>query len=234
MTVYYLGVDFGNVPPLQFIPIAEDNGIIIELGDRVIENVIESAVEMPANTKIGINISPLQLHSSRILSVIQQKLNDTGFDPCRVELEITESVFLSDNAFILDRLRKLKGSGVRIAMDDFGTGVSSLAYLQRFPFDNFKLEHAFVSVIETSDQSRAIARATISMAHARKLTGTAEGVENDMQARFLREQGCDELQGFLFSRPQDQAALIPYLRSMEMVHEAKSSKGDNVVEMKRT
>ncbi|MEL7112119.1 MAG: EAL domain-containing protein [Pseudomonadota bacterium] len=224
----------GTVSPSEFIPIAEDNGIIIELGDRVIENVIESAVEMPANTKIGINISPLQLHSSRILSVIQQKLNDTGFDPCRVELEITESVFLSDNAFILDRLRKLKGIGVRIAMDDFGTGFSSLAYLQRFPFDKLKLDQAFVRGIETSDQSRAIARATISMAHALNLTVTAEGVENDMQARFLREQGCDELQGFLFSRPQDQAALIPYLRSMEMVHEAKSSKGDNVVEMKRT
>ncbi|MCR9270929.1 MAG: bifunctional diguanylate cyclase/phosphodiesterase [Hyphomonadaceae bacterium] len=224
----------GTVSPSEFIPIAEDNGIIIALGDRVIENVILAAMEMPADTKVGINVSPLQLHSSRILSLISQKIEETGIDPQRIELEITESVFLSDNAFILDRLHKLKDLGVRIAMDDFGTGFSSLAYLQRFPFDKLKLDQAFVRGLETSEQSQAIARATISMAHALNLTVTAEGVESDAQARFLREQGCDELQGFLYSRPQDQAALIPYLRSMNLLHEAKGQPGGNVVEMKRS
>ncbi|MEP1142952.1 MAG: EAL domain-containing protein [Henriciella sp.] len=223
----------GTVAPSEFIPIAENNGIIIALGDRVVENAISAALQMPATTKVGINVSPLQLHSSQLLSVITEKLDRTGIDPQRIELEITESVFLSDNTFILDRLRKLKDLGVRIAMDDFGTGFSSLAYLQRFPFDKLKLDQAFVRGLETNDQSRAIARATISMAHALNLTVTAEGVENEAQARFLREQGCDELQGYLYSRPQDQSALIPYLRSMEMVHEAQTSKGGNVVEMKR-
>lgn len=223
----------GTVAPSEFIPIAEDNGIIISLGDRVVEHAINAALEMPDETKVGINVSPLQLHSSRLLSLIERKLDETGIDPNRIELEITESVFLSDNAFILDRLRKLKDLGLRIAMDDFGTGFSSLAYLQRFPFDKLKLDQTFVRGIETSDQSRAIARATISMAHALNLTVTAEGVESDVQAQFLRDHGCDELQGYLFSRPQDQSALIPYLRSMQLVQETKATPSGNVVKMKR-
>ncbi|MEL7107744.1 MAG: EAL domain-containing protein [Pseudomonadota bacterium] len=223
----------GTVAPSEFIPIAEDNGIIISLGDRVVGHAINAALEMPKKTKVGINVSPLQLHSSRLLSLIGQKLDETGIDPTRVELEITESVFLSDNAFILDRLHKLKDLGLRIAMDDFGTGFSSLAYLQRFPFDKLKLDQTFVRGIETSDQSRAIARATISMAHALDLTVTAEGVENSIQADFLRDHGCDELQGYLFSRPQDQAALIPYLRSMDLVQDTKTPSLGNVVKMNR-
>ena len=217
----------GAVSPSEFIPVAEDNGIIIALGDRVIENAIAAALDMPARTKVGINVSPLQLHSSRLLGLIEKKLDETGISPDRIELEITESVFLSDNAFILDRLRKLKDLGVRIVMDDFGTGFSSLAYLQRFPFDKLKLDQAFVRGLETSDQSCAIARATISMAHALGLEVTAEGVESDAQARFLREQGCDELQGFLFSRAQDQSALIPYLRSMELLHHTRKAPADD-------
>lgn len=224
----------GTISPSEFIQIAENNGIIIALGDRVIEKAIDAALHMPGDTKIGINVSPLQLHSTRLLTLMTEQLDKTGIDPSRIELEITESVFLSDNAFILDRLRRLKDLGVRIAMDDFGTGFSSLVYLQRFPFDKLKLDQAFVRDLETNDQSRAIARATITMAHALNLTVTAEGVENEVQARFLREQGCDELQGFLYSRPQDQSALIPYLRSMEMVHQAQArSEANNIVEMKR-
>ena len=118
-------------------------------------------------------------------------------------------------------------------MEDFGTGFSSLVYLQRFPFDKLKLDQAFVRELETNDQSRAIARATIAMAHALNLTVTAEGVENEVQARFLRAQGCDELQGFLYSRPQDQSALIPYLRSMEMVRQAQARTGANIVDIRR-
>lgn len=223
----------GTVSPTEFIAVAENNGIIIALGDRVIEKSINAAAQMPRETKIGINVSPLQLHNARLLPLITKKLDETGIDPQRVELEITESVFLSDNSFILDRLHRLKDLGVRIAMDDFGTGFSSLAYLQRFPFDKLKLDQAFVRELEFNNQSRAIARATISMAHALDLIVTAEGVETEAQARFLKEQGCNELQGYLYSRPQDEAALIPYLRSMEMVHDSQSRSVGNVVEMKR-
>jgi len=223
----------GTVAPSEFIPIAEDNGIIISLGDRVVEHAITAAMDMPEATKVGINVSPLQLHSSRLLSLISAKLEETGIDPDRIELEITESVFLSDNAFILDRLRKLKDLGLRIAMDDFGTGFSSLAYLQRFPFDKLKLDQTFVRGLETNEQSRAIARATISMAHALNLIVTAEGVESEAQAQFLRDHGCDQLQGYLFSRPQDQSSLLPYLRSMELVQDTRVPIAENVVKLKK-
>lgn len=222
----------GAVSPSEFIPIAEDNGMIVALGDRVVEKAIEAASRIPESVRVAMNISPLQVHSSRLITLIEGKLAETGVSPDRIELEITESLFLSDNAFILDRLRKLKDLGVRIALDDFGTGFSSLAYLQRFPFDKLKLDQAFVRGIETSNQSCAIARATISMAHALGLTVTAEGVESEAQATFLRDQGCDELQGFLFSRPQDEANLGTYLRSMELLAEARPVRvSDNVVQI---
>ena len=220
----------GAVSPAEFIPIAEDNGLIVALGDRVVEKAFETAKTIPYSVRVSINISPLQIHSNRLLSLIEDQLSETGVAPERLELEITESVFLSDNTFILERLQKLKSLGVRIALDDFGTGFSSLSYLQRFPFDKLKLDQAFVRGIETSDQSCAIARATISMAHALDLTVTAEGVESEAQAEFLRVQGCDELQGYLFSRPQDEADIAPYLRSMLLLSEAREQdKADNVV-----
>jgi len=201
----------GAISPAEFILVAEHNGMIIDLGDVVVASAIEAAVSLPEDVRVGINISPLQIHSSGLLTLIENKLSETGVNPERIELEITESVFLSDNAFILDRLQKLKDLGVRIALDDFGTGFSSLSYLQRFPFDKLKLDQTFVRGIETSDQSCAIARATISMAHALNLTVTAEGVETQAQADFLIDQGCDELQGYLYAFPQDEAALADFL-----------------------
>ena len=201
----------GAVSPSEFIAIAENNGLIIELGDTVVSKAIEAASYLPPEIKVGINISPLQIHSSALLILIENKIAEFGVDPQRLELEITETVFLSDNEFVLERLRRLKQVGVQIALDDFGTGFSSLAYLQRFPFDKLKLDQAFVRGIETSDQSCAIARATISMAHALGLRVTAEGVETRPQADFLKTQGCDELQGFLFSQPQTSAALEQFL-----------------------
>ncbi len=201
----------GAISPAEFIPVAENNGLIIELGDTVVAKAIEAASRLPADLKVGINISPLQIHSSALLTLIEEKLEETGVAPERIELEITESVFLSDNAFVLERLRRLKQLGLRIALDDFGTGFSSLVYLQRFPFDKLKLDQAFVRGIETSDQSCAIARATISMAHALGLVVTAEGVETQAQADFLIEQGCDELQGFLYARPLDEGTVSEFL-----------------------
>ncbi|MEO0550663.1 MAG: EAL domain-containing protein [Pseudomonadota bacterium] len=213
----------GDISPATFIQVAENNGMIIDLGDAVLEKAIEAAAELPDTVKVGINISPLQIHSSALINLIEEKLAATGVSANRIELEITESVFLSDNKFVLERLGHLKDLGLRIALDDFGTGFSSLAYLQRFPFDKLKLDQAFVRGIETSDQSCAIARATISMAHALNLSVTAEGVETEAQVRFLMEQGCDEMQGYLFARPQAQAELISALkegagRSVKPVH----------------
>ena len=208
----------GAISPTEFIAVAEHNGMIIDLGDTVVQSAIEAAVTLPDDVKVGINISPLQIHSTGLIELIRGKLEETGVNPARIELEITESVFLSDNAFVLDRLQQLKDLGVRIALDDFGTGFSSLSYLQRFPFDKLKLDQAFVRGIETSDQSCAIARATISMAHALNLTVTAEGVETQAQADFLIEQGCDELQGFLYAFPQAGSALAGYLDEADADH----------------
>ncbi len=205
----------GEILPTEFIAVAENNGLIIDLGDMVVAKSIVTAASLPENVRVGINISPLQIHSSALLTLIEQKLEETGVTPGRIELEITESVFLSDNSFVLERLKSLKKLGLRIVLDDFGTGFSSLAYLQRFPFDKLKLDQAFVGGIETSDQSCAIARATISMAHALNLTVTAEGVETEGQAKFLIEQGCNELQGFLYAFPQDEAALAEFLGAPE-------------------
>ncbi len=207
----------GPIKPSEFIAIAENNGLIIELGDCVVGKAIEAASLLPDTIKVGMNISPLQIHSSALLILIENKIAEFNVDPSRLELEITETVFLSDNEFVLERLRRLKGVGVRIVLDDFGTGFSSLAYLQRFPFDKLKLDQAFVREIETNDQSCAIARATISMAHALGLTVTAEGVETPGQAEFLKSQGCDELQGYLYSQPQNTAALDRFLAT----HDAK-------------
>ncbi len=212
----------GAISPAEFIPVAENNGLIIELGDTVVAKAIEAASRLPTEIKVGINISPLQIHSSALLTLIEEKLEETGVAPERIELEITESVFLSDNAFVLERLRRLKQLGLRIALDDFGTGFSSLVYLQRFPFDKLKLDQAFVRGIETSDQSCAIARATISMAHALGLVVTAEGVETQAQADFLIEQGCDELQGFLYARPLDEATVSEFL-AMHGTHDARKA-----------
>lgn len=201
----------GAIEPSEFIAVAENNGLIISLGDAVVAKSIMAAASLPENVKVGINISPLQIHSSALLALIEDKLMESGVSPERIELEITESVFLSDNSFVVHRLKRLKELGLRIALDDFGTGFSSLAYLQRFPFDKLKLDQAFVRGIEVSDQSCAIARATISMAHALGLIVTAEGVETQAQADFLMEQGCDELQGFYYARPLDEAQLSRFL-----------------------
>ncbi|MEM1086354.1 MAG: EAL domain-containing protein [Pseudomonadota bacterium] len=197
----------GNIAPDVYIPIAESSGLIVDLGNAVLRQAIRAAANMSDNLTISINISPVQMHSTTLLQLIRDTLVDFEVAAERIELEITETVFLSDNEFVLSRLRALKDMGLKIALDDFGTGFSSLAYLQRFPFDKLKLDQTFVRGLETSDQSRAIARATISMAKALNLMVTAEGVETEFQAHFLREHGCDYLQGFLFSLPRDEVDL---------------------------
>ncbi|MEL8056477.1 MAG: bifunctional diguanylate cyclase/phosphodiesterase [Pseudomonadota bacterium] len=197
----------GNIAPDVYIPLAESNGLIVDLGNAVLKQAIRAAAGIPPALTVSINISPVQMHSTTLLQLIRDTLAECQVSPERIELEITESVFLSDNEFVLSRLRALKDMGLKIALDDFGTGFSSLAYLQRFPFDKLKLDQTFVRGLEHSAQSRAIARATLSMAKALDLVVTAEGVETENQASFLREHRCDFLQGFLFSRPVDEADL---------------------------
>lgn len=192
----------GMIGPGNFIQHAEDSGIITRLGDWALREALSAARRLPDDMRVAVNISPLQIHSSSLLTTIMNGLAANQIEPSRLELEITESVLMSDTDFTLERLRQLKEVGLRISLDDFGTGFSSLNYLRRFPFDKLKIDKSFVADIDHSDDSRAITRATLQLAKALNMTCTAEGVETELQKEFLTEIGCDELQGYLISRPQ--------------------------------
>ena len=192
----------GLVMPGAFIEYAEDCGLITRIGDWVIKAALENAARLPAHVKVGINISPLQIHSASLMTTIFGAVAENRVDPRRIELEITESVLMSNTEFTLERLHKLKEMGFRIALDDFGTGYSSLSYLHSFPFDKIKIDKCFVSDLETNEDSRKITMATLGLAKSLGLWCTAEGVETLYQAEFLRDHGCDELQGYFFSKPR--------------------------------
>ena len=192
----------GLIYPGQFIETAEDSGLITRLGDWVIRAALEQARRLPDDVRVAVNISPLQIHSANLFPTIVNALAANELDPSRLDLEITESVLLTDTDFTLDRLHQLKNLGVRISLDDFGTGFSSLSYLRKFPFDKIKIDKSFISDMETSEDSRAITVATLGLAKSLGLRCTAEGVETEFQCDFLREHGCDELQGYFISRAQ--------------------------------
>ncbi|MEM1389481.1 MAG: EAL domain-containing protein [Pseudomonadota bacterium] len=192
----------GLLTPNHFIGFAEENGLITRIGAWTIRHAIAQAARMPEHIRVAINVSPLQIHSDDLIPTVLNALAQSGVTASRIELEITESVMISDTEFTMERLRKLKDIGVRIALDDFGTGFSSLSYLRQFPFDKLKIDRCFTEGLETDMDSRAITKATLSLASALKIRCTAEGVETPKQADFLQENGCDELQGFMFSRPQ--------------------------------
>ncbi|MEO9968382.1 MAG: EAL domain-containing protein [Hyphomonadaceae bacterium] len=192
----------GLIYPGEFIEAAEDSGLITRLGDWVIRAALENAKRFPDHVRIAVNISPLQVHSANLFPTIVQALARNQLDPSRLDLEITESVLMTDTDFTIDRLHQLKALGVRISLDDFGTGFSSLSYLRNFPFDKIKIDKSFISDMETSEDSRAITVATLGLAKALGLRCTAEGVETEFQSKFLSDHGCDELQGFFISRAQ--------------------------------
>lgn len=192
----------GLIYPGEFIETAEDSGLITRLGDWVIRAALEQARRLPPHISVAVNISPLQVHSANLFPTIVNALAVNELDPSRLDLEITESVLMTDTDFILERLHQLKKLGVRISLDDFGTGFSSLSYLRNFPFDKIKIDKSFISDMETSEDSRAITVATLGLAKALGLRCTAEGVETEFQSNFLRDAGCDELQGFFISRAQ--------------------------------
>jgi diguanylate cyclase (GGDEF)-like protein len=192
----------GLVYPGEFIEHAEDNGLITRIGDWVIRAAMAEARRLPEHICISVNISPLQIHSMSLVPTIMNALAANNIAPERLELEITESVLMSDTEFTLQRLHQIKAIGVRIALDDFGTGFSSLSYLRSFPFDKIKIDKSFVSDLESRADNRAIAVATLNLARSLGMSCTAEGVETSYQADFLRDNGCDDLQGFFISRAQ--------------------------------
>nr|WP_246752433.1 EAL domain-containing protein [Bradyrhizobium diazoefficiens] len=192
----------GIVPPDQFIPLAEENGLIIEIGEWVLREACREAASWPRPLQVAVNLSPVQFQAGDLERSVHQILLETGLAPTRLEVEITEGVLIGDFTRALNLLRRLKALGIRIAMDDFGTGYSSLSYLQSFPFDKIKIDRSFICNLEATPQSGEIVRAVLGLAHALHLPVVAEGVETEAQRAFLEREACDEMQGYLIGRPE--------------------------------
>jgi EAL domain-containing protein (putative c-di-GMP-specific phosphodiesterase class I) len=197
----------GMVSPAEFIPIAEETGLINELGEWVLSTACADAANWPNGIRLAVNVSPVQFKSATLALKVTAALAASGLSASRLELEITEAVLIRDDDTALAILHQLRAIGVRIALDDFGTGYSSLSYLQRFPFDKIKIDRAFVEDLAEGDGSSSIVQAVVNIAAARRMTTTAEGVETEAQRQMLRALGCSEMQGYLFSAPKPLAQI---------------------------
>jgi diguanylate cyclase (GGDEF)-like protein/PAS domain S-box-containing protein len=191
----------GMVSPATFIPVAEESGLIMQIGEWVLREACREAASWPNPLRIAVNLSPIQFRHGDLAGLVHSMLLETGLAPTRLELEITEGVLIEDFGRGVSILRRLKLLGVRVAMDDFGTGYSSLSYLQSFPFDKIKIDQSFISKVKNNPQSAAIVRAVIGLAHGLNLPVLAEGVETRDQLDFLAAESCDEVQGYLMGRP---------------------------------
>ena len=191
----------GHVPPGTFIPLAEESGLILPIGEWILRQACREAASWPRPLQIAINLSPVQFRHGDLPGLVHGVLLESGLAPGRLELEITEGVLIGDYSRAVSILRRLKLLGVRIAMDDFGTGYSSLSYLQAFPFDKIKIDQAFITNLDRNPQSAAIIRAVIGLGRGLDLPVVAEGVETKEQLAFLSREACDEYQGFLIGQP---------------------------------
>ncbi|HEY5126296.1 MAG TPA: EAL domain-containing protein, partial [Bradyrhizobium sp.] len=191
----------GFVPPSDFIPLAEESGLIVEMGEWILREACREAASWPMPLQIAVNLSPAQFMHGDVVSLVHSILLETGLAPGRLELGITEGVLIEDFDRGLALLRRLKALGVRISMDDFGSGYSSLSYLQAFPFDKIKIDRAFVINLGRNPQSAAIIRAVIGLGHGLEMSIVAEGVETQEQLGFLADVGCDAVQGYFIGKP---------------------------------
>ncbi|MFK0329875.1 EAL domain-containing protein [Rhizobium sp. NPDC090275] len=191
----------GNVPPGEFISVAEECGAIVPIGEWVLREACKEAAGWAEKHKIAVNLSPIQIGHQDIAHLVHSVLYETGLEPWRLELEITESSIIVDKDRALLTLRQVKNLGVSIAIDDFGTGYSSLETLRAFPFDKIKLDRSFMNEVETSEQAKAIIRAILALGQSLSIPVLAEGVETDVQLGILLDEGCDEAQGYLLGRP---------------------------------
>jgi diguanylate cyclase (GGDEF)-like protein/PAS domain S-box-containing protein len=195
----------GLVAPADFIPVAEETGLIVPLGEWIVRQACAEAASWPTDVRVAVNLSPVQFTSKNLVPTVISALAASGLSPDRLELEITESVLLQDSEVTLAVLHQLRGLGVRISMDDFGTGYSSLSYLRKFPFDKIKIDRSFIRDMMDHDQSLAIVRAVTAMGASLQIVTCAEGVETREQLDRLRAEGCTEVQGYYFSPPRPAA-----------------------------
>ncbi|MGV3490871.1 MAG: putative bifunctional diguanylate cyclase/phosphodiesterase [Devosia sp.] len=197
----------GMISPTEFIPIAEETGLIVQIGEWVLREACRTATSWPANVRVAVNLSAVQFKNKRLYETVESALRESGLAPTRLELEITESLLLSDNDQTLKTLHRLRAMGVRISMDDFGTGYSSLSYLRSFPFDKIKIDRSFMRDLKSKGDSIAIIKAVIGLGQSLGMSTTAEGIETEEQLEAVRAQGCNEVQGFLFSPPVSAGAV---------------------------
>jgi diguanylate cyclase (GGDEF)-like protein len=191
----------GSISPADFIPIAEENGMIVPIGEWVLRGACAAAAKWPRPYRIAVNISPIQIAHSDLPTILHQILIETGLAPARLELEITETTLINDMAHTLHLLRQIKAMGITVAMDDFGTGYSSLSTLQAFPFDKIKIDRSFVERLPGNAQAVSIMRAILALGRSLNIPVLAEGIETAEHLDFLRQEGCDEGQGFFWGRP---------------------------------
>jgi EAL domain-containing protein (putative c-di-GMP-specific phosphodiesterase class I) len=192
----------GPVAPAEFIPLAEETGLIIPLGEWILRQACAEAARFPETIRVAVNVSVVQFRNPHFVPFVVSALAAAGLSPHRLELEITETVLLEESEATLKTLHHLRSLGVRVALDDFGTGYSSLSYLSSFPFDKLKIDRSFVSGLGTNPDCAAIVRAIVGLGTSLGMTITAEGVETPAQLDFIRAVGCSEVQGYIVDPPQ--------------------------------
>jgi diguanylate cyclase (GGDEF)-like protein len=203
--------DRGAISPAEFIPIAEETGLIVSLGEWVLRQACAEATKWPATIKLAVNLSPLQFRSRSLVSVVINALAATRLSAARLELEITEATMIQNDDSVVDMLHQLRGFGVRIAMDDFGTGYSSLSYLRKFPFDRIKIDQSFIADSDSNADSAIIVRTIAGLGEALGIETTAEGIETVEQLKLVQRAGCTEGQGFFISRPRSASEIRHFL-----------------------
>jgi diguanylate cyclase (GGDEF)-like protein len=209
----------GMISPADFIPIAEETGLIVPLGEWVLKTACDEAASWPEHIKVAVNLSPAQLNSRNLVSMVMSALNESGMAPRKLQLEITETVLLQNTFTTLATLHELRKVGVQIALDDFGTGYSSLSYLRSFPFDKIKIDRSFIQDLSNGAEPLAIVNAVAGLAKCLNMTSTAEGVETQQQMDVLQSIGCTEMQGYLFSHARP-ASEIRQFFSQRVVQKA--------------
>jgi diguanylate cyclase (GGDEF)-like protein/PAS domain S-box-containing protein len=203
----------GMISPAEFIPVAEETGLINGLGGLMLRRACTDAAQWPDDVRVAVNLSPLQFRTGNLLSIVMDALKQSGLPATRLELEITETLLLEKSSQVLATLHALRALGVRISMDDFGTGYSSLSYLRSFPFDKIKIDQSFVRDLGSNRDAQAIVRSIISLGIGLGVTITAEGVETEAEPSCLRAEGCHEGQGFLFSRARPNVEIVRLLQA---------------------
>lgn len=206
----------GMVSPAEFIPIAEETGLIVVMGEWALRKACQEASAWPEDIEIAVNLSPVQFKGAQLVGVVQAALTASGLAPGRLELEVTESVLLEDSDATLAILHQLHALGVRIALDDFGTGYSSLSYLRSFPFDKLKIDRSFICDVDTDNDAAVIVGAVVTIGEGLGMTIVAEGVETEKQLAKVRDQGCGKVQGYFFSRPRPASEVMAMIQTLRV------------------